>query len=86
MEIPDKEFGEGKTMEADYLVCCMAVVMLSRIPMAPAWPDTKAYVIRNMPYYSVARVIFQSRTPFWGRDHVSSNIDFGAPALRGCWR
>ena len=81
-----REFGEDKTMEADYLVCCMSAVMLRQLPITPAWPDAKAYVLRNMPYYSVARVIFQSRTPFWERDRVSPNMDFGAPALTDCWR
>jgi monoamine oxidase len=81
-----KEFSEEKQMEAEYLVCCMSAVMLRQLAVTPAWPDAKAYVIRNMPYYSVARVIFQSRTPFWERDRISPNMDFGAPELRDCWR
>lgn len=81
-----KEFGQAKTMEADYLVCCMSAVMLRQLPVTPEWPDSKAFAIRNMPYYSVARVIIQSRTPFWEKDGISPNMDFGASSLRDCWR
>jgi len=80
------EFGEGRTMEADYLVCCMSAVMLRQLPVTPAWPAAKAFALNNMPYYSVARVILQSRTPFWEKDGVSPNMEFGASGLRDCWR
>ena len=86
VKVSYKEFGDEKTMEADYLACCMSAVMLRLLPVTPAWPDAKAYVLNNMPYYSVARVVFQSRTAFWERDRVSPNIEFGAPELRDCWR
>jgi monoamine oxidase len=80
------EFGEAKSMDADYLVCCMSAVMLRQLPVSPEWPEAKAFVLGNMPYYSVARVIFQSRTAFWEKDHISPNMDFGDPALTDCWR
>lgn len=81
-----REFGEEKKIEADYLACCMSLAMLRLIAVSPAWPERKAYVIRNMAYWTEDRVVFQSRTPFWEKDHLSPNIDFGAPTLRDCWR
>jgi monoamine oxidase len=81
-----KEFGEPKTLEADYLVCCMSALMLRLIPVTPAWPAAKDFAIRNMVYYSVARVVFQSRTAFWEKDGISPNLELGAPALRDTWR
>jgi monoamine oxidase len=86
VKVKYKEFGETKTMEADYLVCCMSAVMLRRLPVTPAFPAAKAFAIHNMPYYTEARVIFQSRTPFWERDGVSPNMEFGSPELRATWR
>ncbi len=80
------EFGERKKMQADYLVCCMSAVMLQQIPVTPAWPEDKAYPILNVPYYTVARVVFQSRTAFWERDGLSPNMQFDDSALSECWR
>jgi len=81
-----KEAGQEKKMEGDYLVCCMSAVMLRQIPVKPAWPDTKAYAINEMPYYSVTRVVFQSKTPFWERDGQSMNWETPDSRLELIWR
>ncbi len=73
-------------MDADYLVSCMSLVIFRQIPVTPDWPEAKGYVIRNMPYYSVSRVVFQARTPFWKKDGFSPNLEFGAPNLSDVWR
>jgi len=80
------EFGNNKQMEADYLVCCISTVMLRSIPVTPAWPEAKGYVLRHLPFYTEMRVVFQSRTAFWEKDGISPNIEFDTPELRACWR
>ncbi len=80
-----REFGETKKMETDYLVSSMSLVMLRQIPITPAWPEDKGYVIRNMPYYTRARIIFQSRSKFWKKDHVSPNWEPPDPNLMELW-
>src|SRR5204863_9636277 len=57
-----KEFGAEKKLEAEHLVSCISAVALRQIPVSPAWPEAKAFVIQGMPYYTRVRVIFQSRT------------------------
>jgi monoamine oxidase len=81
-----REYGRAKTMDADYLVCCMSAVMLRQIPVTPDWPEGHKYAIANVPYHTVARVTFQSRTPFWERDRISPNITFGLPNLHHIWQ
>ena len=77
--------GGSLTHEAEYLVCAMSAVMLRGIPVAPAWPDDKAYALQNVPYYFDSRVIFQSRTQFWKRDRISPNMEFGDRELNHVW-
>ena len=81
-----REFGGAKKIEADYLVSCMSLVQLRKIPVAPDWPEEKDYVIRNTQYYSISRPIFQSRTRFWEKDKVSPNLEFDEAALESVWR
>jgi monoamine oxidase len=76
-----QEFGEPKTLEAEYLVCCIPLAILKRIPVTPAWPEAKAFVIRNVVYGSQARVVLQSRTQFWKGDVPSINLETGDPAM-----
>ncbi len=86
VQVGYREFGRNRTTDADYLVCTMPAVMLRQIPVTPDWPEYLRYTIGNVPYYSVARVVLQSRTPFWEADGVSPNIIFGAAPLRHVWR
>ncbi|MGH9325609.1 MAG: flavin monoamine oxidase family protein [Terriglobia bacterium] len=80
------EFGEAKKMQADYLVCSMSAVMLRILPVNPPWPERKAYAINHVTYYSVARVVFQTRTAFWEKDGVSPNWEGGPSSLQELWR
>jgi len=80
-----REFGQEKKMEADHLVTCVSLVVLRQIPVTPAWPEAKSFVIQNMPYYTRARVVFQSRTRFWKTDGVSPNWEPPDPHLNELW-
>jgi monoamine oxidase len=81
-----RESGEEKTMEGQYLVCCMSAVMLRQIPVTPAWPENKRYAIHTVPYYTASRPFFQSKSRFWEKDAVSPNIEFNEPSLNHIWR
>src|SRR5690349_269634 len=81
-----RESGEEKTMEAEYLVCCMSAVMLRQIPVKPAWPENKRYAIATVPYYTASRPFFQSRSRFWEKDGVSPSMEFGERSLNHIWR
>ncbi len=80
-----REFGREKKLEADYLVSCISLVMLRQLPVTPAWPEAKAFVIREMPYYTRTRIVFQCRTRFWETDKVSPNWLPPDPRLNETW-
>jgi monoamine oxidase len=80
-----REFGEERKRQADHLVSCISLVALRQIPVSPAWPPEKAFVIREMPYYTRVRVVFQSRTRFWKTDKVSPNWTPPDPRLNELW-
>jgi len=60
-------------------------VALRQIPVSPAWPEAKTFVIQEMPYYTRVRVIFQTRTRFWKADRVSPNWTPTDPRLNELW-
>jgi len=80
-----RESGEERRLEADHLACCISAVVLRQIPVAPAWPEAKMLVIREMPYYTRTRVVFQSRTRFWQTDRISPNWAPPDPRLNELW-
>ncbi len=80
-----REFGEERTMEADHLVSCVSLWVLRQMPVTPRWTEAKNFIIQEMPYYTRARVVIQSRTKFWKKDGVSPNWDPPDPALNELW-
>jgi monoamine oxidase len=80
-----REFGQPKKLDADYLVSCISLVMLRQLPVTPAWPEAKAFVIREMPYYTRTRIVFQCRTRFWKADNISPNWLPPDPSLNEMW-
>jgi monoamine oxidase len=80
-----REFGSERRLDADFLVCCVSAVVLRQVPVSPAWPESKSFVIREMPYYTRTRVVFQSRTRFWETDKVSPNWTPPDPRLNELW-
>ena len=80
-----RESGRERRLEAGYLACCISAVMLRQIPIAPPWPEAKVFVIREMPYYTRTRVVFQSRTRFWQTDKISPNWAPPDPRLNELW-
>ena len=80
-----REFGRERSMEADRLACCVSAVVLRQIPVTPPWPEAKAFVLHEMPYYTRTRVVFQSRTRFWETDRISPNWLPPDPRLNELW-
>lgn len=81
-----REFGRPRTMDADFLVCCMNAIILRRIPVTPAWPEAKTYAVNKVAYDMYSRVAMQTRTAFWERDKISPNWVGADPNLEICWR
>ncbi len=81
-----REAGHEKTMDADYLVCCMNAIVLRQIPVTPAWPESKSYAISHVAYDMYSRVVFQSRSAFWEKDRISPNWEGADPKLSEMWR
>jgi monoamine oxidase len=80
-----RESGQDRTMDADYLVCCMNAIVLRRIPVKPAWPESKAFAVNTVAYDMYSRVVFQSRSAFWKRDEISPNWEGTDPNLTELW-
>jgi monoamine oxidase len=76
-----REFGEARRLEADYLVSCIPLAILSKIPVTPAWPEQKQFVLDQVRFSSQSRVLLQSRTPFWKGDVSSINLEGGDPSM-----
>lgn len=81
-----REAGHERTAEGDYLVSAMSLVKLREVPVTPAWPAERSYVVQGFPYYTASRPVFQSRTRFWETQRVSPNIIFDEPKLEHVWR
>jgi monoamine oxidase len=81
-----RQFGEPRKFEAEYLVCCIPLGNLVKIPVTPAWPASKAYVLKNTTFSSSTRVVLQSRTKFWKHDLPSINLETGDGTLPLVWQ
>jgi monoamine oxidase len=79
------EYGDKKSLAAEYLVCALPMGKLRDIPVTPAWPEAKAHVIKNVVFSTQARVIFQCRTPFWKEELPSANVIFAEAGLHDVW-
>jgi len=86
VKVKYREAGREKTMEGEYLVSAMSLVKLREVPVTPAWPEERAFVVQGFPYYTASRPVFQSRTRFWEAQRTSPNIIFDQPALEHVWR
>jgi monoamine oxidase len=76
-----QEFGEPRKLEAEYLVSCIPIAILNKIPVTPAWPEWKDYTLKNVVFSSQSRVVLQSRTHFWKGDLPSINLETGESAM-----
>jgi len=80
------EFGDKKSLQADYLVCALPMNMLRNVAVTPPWPKGREFVMRNVVFSTQSRVVFQCRTPFWKDDLASPNVIFGDAGLDHIWQ
>lgn len=81
-----KRFNEEQQMNSDYLVNCIPLPAFKNIPVTPAFPSEKQYVIDNVTYDSYQRFVFQASSKFWEKDNLSINMEFGHPDLWSVWQ
>ncbi|MEX1240845.1 MAG: NAD(P)/FAD-dependent oxidoreductase [Cyclobacteriaceae bacterium] len=81
-----KEFDEEKEMSADFLANCIPLPAFKTIPVTPALPPEKRFVIDNVVYDSYSRFVFQARSKFWEDDKLSINMDLNHPDIGGVWQ
>ncbi|PSR52387.1 flavin-containing amine oxidase [Adhaeribacter arboris] len=80
------EFGKEKEITADYLANCIPLPAFSKIPVEPALPAEKKYVLDHIAYDSYARFVFQASSKFWLKDNLSINMDLNHPDIGGIWQ
>ena len=81
-----REFGEEKTMEADFFASCLRTTALKNITVTPELPPEKHFVFDNVVYDLTTRIVFQARSEFWLDDNISINLTFNHPSLRTIWQ
>lgn len=80
------EFGEKKEMSADFLANCIPLPAFKSIPITPALPPEKQFVVDNVVYDSYSRFVFQARSKFWESDKLSINMDLNHPDIGSIWQ
>jgi monoamine oxidase len=80
------EFGDTKTMAADFFANCLPVPATRTILFSPDLPPEKRFVLDNVRYGSYPRIAFQTRTRFWEDEGRTINLVFNHQDLRDCWQ
>jgi monoamine oxidase len=75
-----------KEIEADHYVNCIPLPAFRNIPVQPALPSEKKYIIDNVAYDSYQRFVFQASSKFWLKDGLSINMFLGHPDLWDVWQ
>jgi monoamine oxidase len=81
-----REFGEEKEMSADFLANCIPLPAFRNIPVTPALPAEKQFVVDHISYDSYSRFVFQARSKFWLDDKVSINMELDHPDISSIWQ
>lgn len=81
-----REFNEEKEMSADYLANCIPLPAFKSIPITPALPPEKQFVVDNVVYDSYSRFVFQAGSKFWEDDNLSINMDLNHPDIGSIWQ
>ncbi len=81
-----REFNEEKKMSADFLANCIPLPAFKSIPITPALPPEKQFVVDQVVYDSYSRFVFQARSKFWLDDKLSINMDLGHPDISSIWQ
>lgn len=70
-----KQNNEQKEMAADFFVNCIPLPALKNIPIQPALPPERQFIVENITYDSYQRFVFQASSNFgWMMDSASTCI------------
>ena len=64
---------EVERHEADFLVCALPFSVLRRVEVSPPFSEGKRRAVRELPYFSAARVSLQTRRRFWEDEGLSGS-------------
>jgi monoamine oxidase len=70
-----------RSLGADHLVLCVSPLVLPRIDVTPAWPEAKAFALKNTPMGMQSRVLLVTRGAFWKDDVPSINLETGSSKM-----
>jgi monoamine oxidase len=73
-------------MSADFLANCIPLPAFRKIPVSPAFPPEKQYVVDNVAYGSYSRLVFQASSKFWEEDNLSINMELNHPNINSIWQ
>ncbi|MCJ7467290.1 MAG: FAD-dependent oxidoreductase [Maribacter sp.] len=85
VKIMYKDAKETQEIEADYFVNCIPLPAFKNIPVLPALPLEKQYIIENVTYDSYQRFVFQASSKFWLEDGLSINMFLDHPDIWDIW-
>jgi len=86
VKISYKDNEEVKEIEADHYVNCIPLPAFGNIPVYPALPPEKQYIINNVAYDSYQRFVFQAGSKFWLKEGLSINMFLEHPDLWDVWQ
>jgi monoamine oxidase len=79
-------YDEEKEMSADYLVNCISLPVLKKIPITPALSPEKQYVVDHLTFSSHPFYVFEASSRFWLDDGFKSiNMEFEHPDISSIW-
>lgn len=81
-----KQNNEQKEIAADFFVNCIPLPALKNIPIQPALPPERQYIVENITYDSYQRFVFQASSKFWLEDGLSINMQLDHPDLWSVWQ
>ncbi len=86
VKITYRDKQEVKEIQADHYVNCIPLPAFGDIPVQPALPPEKRYIIDNIAYDSYQRFVFQASSKFWLKDGLSINMFLDHPDLWDVWQ
>ncbi len=81
-----RQQNQSKELTADYYVNCIPLPAFRNIPVEPALPANRQYVLDNVTYDSYQRFVFQASSRFWEQDGLTINMDLDHPDLWATWQ
>jgi len=81
-----KQNNELHEINADYFVNCIPLPAFKNIPIHPALPPERQFLVNYLTYDSYQRFVFQANSKFWLEDELSINMELDHPDLWSVWQ